>query len=96
MTEDRIAHLFAYDSSGNEIGRLVLDMEQLIDLYWNAFLRTTQQGDEPEGHIIREQTNAPRRADDELFERITEHVGWYKKTSDGSFYMKRIREHPAQ
>lgn len=96
MTEDKIAHLFAYDSNGNEIGRLVLDMELLTDLYWYASLRSTRQGDELKGHIIREQTDAPRSGEDIFFQRVSEHIGWYKKKSDGSFYMKRLTEDSVQ
>jgi len=96
MGEDKIAKLYVYDNQGAELGRIVLDVERIIDLYWEAYLRGVRQGNELEGDIMREQTDAPRSEDDVFVERVTEHVGWYKKASDGSMYMKRLKGNTAQ
>lgn len=90
--DDKIARLYVYDERGEKMGRLVVDIERLIEMYSKAFLRTAAQGNESPGEIMREQTIAPRGDQDELHKKITEHVAWWRKASDGTFYLKRVPE----
>lgn len=90
--EEKVARLYVYDEKGEDIGRLVVDMERLIDMYCRAYLTSVRQGNEVPGEILREQTDAPRSEDDAFHKAVTAHVGWWKKASDGTFYLKRVPE----
>lgn len=87
--DEKIVRLYAYNTEGEEVGRTVLDITKLIDMYAAAYLKCHVQGNEVEGEVIREQTTAPRGEYDEFVEEVTPHVGWWKKASDGTLYMKR-------
>lgn len=87
--QDKLVRLHVYDTDDADVGRIVIDIERIIDMYVADYLRGHPQGNEVEGEVFREQTTAPRSGEDEFVEKVTPHVGWWRKKSDGSLYMKR-------
>lgn len=89
MNQDKLVRFHVYDTDEMDVGRIVIDIERMIDIYFANSVRRRPQGNEVEGDVIKEQTTAPRGEQDQFVERVTEHVGWWRKKSDGSLYMKR-------
>ena len=83
---DPIAKLFVLDSKSEEVGRILIDIEKVIDMYAEAWL-DKQVDTDTRREVLREQTEAPRSTNDILASQVSPNVAWYQKVSDGSYYL---------
>jgi len=86
--DEKVGISYVYNKEDEPVGRLVLDYELIIDMYARAYLREIPQDGEGPGHVLKEQTIAPRGASDTIHKRLNAHLAWWKKASDGSLYLK--------
>jgi len=85
MKDDQIAKLYILDDKGGELGRLIIDVEALIQMY--AARWTASYASQYDTGVMFEQSECPSSPDDDIVESVSENLKWYRK-KDGTVYMK--------
>ena len=84
MNDARIVKFYVLDENDTEVGRFVMDIDRVIEMYCERMKTDIVNSMQ----IVGDATDSPISDDDPVVQQVSPNTCWHKKKSDGSLYLR--------